>query len=110
MIFIVVKFPVRPDRSDEWLSLVADFTAATRAEPGNVFFDWSRSAGDPNEFVLIEAFRDSAAGAAHVTSEHFKAAMAALPDAIADTPQIINVEVPSEGWSRMTELQPRVDH
>jgi hypothetical protein len=29
VIFIVVKFPVRPDRSDNWLPLVADFTTAT---------------------------------------------------------------------------------
>jgi len=26
MIFIVVKFTVRPDRTAEWLSLVQDFT------------------------------------------------------------------------------------
>lgn len=106
MIFIVVKFPVRPERSDDWLSIVKDFTAATRAEPGNVFFEWSRSIDDPNEFVLLEAFRDSDAGAAHVNSEHFKAAMASLPAAIAATPQIVNVEVPGTGWSQMAELQP----
>ncbi len=106
MIFIAVKFPVRPERSDDWLSLVKDFTAATRAEPGNVFFEWSRSVDDPNEFVLLEAFRDSDAGAAHVNSEHFKAAMSRLPAAIAATPQIVNVEVPGTGWSQMAELQP----
>src|SRR5690606_39813405 len=33
MIFIAVKFPVRPERSAEWMDLVAEFTAATRAEP-----------------------------------------------------------------------------
>jgi len=78
VIFIVVKFPVRPERVDGWLALVNDFTEATRAEPGNLFFDWSRSVDDPNEFVLLEAFRDGDAGAAHVQSDHFKAAMAEL--------------------------------
>lgn len=107
MIFIVAKMPVRPDCSDEFLTLVADFTAATRAEPGNVFFEWSRSVDKPDEFVLVEGFTDGAAGAAHVNSEHFKAAMAALPDVISDQPEIINVEVPAEGWARMAELQPR---
>ena len=107
MIFIVVKFPVLPERSDEWMSLVADFTAATRAEPGNIFFEWSRSVDDPNEYVLVEAFRDGDAGAAHVNSDHFKAAMATLPGAIADTPKIVNVQAESEGWGRMAELQPR---
>jgi quinol monooxygenase YgiN len=107
MIFIVVKFPVRPERAEDWLSLVADFTAATRAEPGNILFEWSRGAEDSNEFILVEAFRDAAAGAAHVGSDHFKAAMASLPDAIARTPQIVNVDAPGDGWSEMAELRPR---
>jgi quinol monooxygenase YgiN len=107
MIFIVVKFPVLPERADEWLSLVKDFTTSTRAEPGNVFFEWSRSADDPNEFVLVEGFRDDEAGAAHVNSEHFKAAMALMPDLVADTPKIINVTIPGDGWSQMAEVQPR---
>jgi hypothetical protein len=32
MIFIVVKFAVRPEVADQWLARVAPFTAATRAE------------------------------------------------------------------------------
>jgi quinol monooxygenase YgiN len=107
LIFIVVKFPVRPDQSEEWLSIVEDFTTATRAEPGNLFFDWSRSADNPNQFVLLEAFRDGEAGHAHVSSEHFKTAMARLPDALSATPEIINVEVPADGFGPMAELQPR---
>jgi len=110
MIFIVAKMPVRPDRSDEFLSVVADFTARTRAEPGNLFFEWSRSVDDPNEFVLLEAFRDGAAGKAHVSSDHFKAAMASLPDVISGRPRIVNVEVPGDDWSAMAELEPRRAH
>ncbi len=107
VIFIVVKFPVRPDQSDEWLSIVENFTTATRAEPGNVFFEWSRSVDNPNHFVLVEAFRDREAGEAHVNSDHFKAAMARMPDAISETPEIVNVEIPGDGWASMAELQPR---
>ncbi|MDP9844238.1 putative quinol monooxygenase [Streptosporangium lutulentum] len=106
MIFIVVKFAVRPERSDDWLSLVDDFTQATRREPGNIFFEWSKSVDTPDEFVLVEAFASSAAGETHVSSEHFKTAMAWMPKVIAKTPQIINVEVPGEGWSQMAELTP----
>ena len=76
MIFIAVKFSVRPAVAEQWLARVAPFTAATRAEPGNVFFEWSRSVDRPNQFVLLEAFRDRAAGEAHVHSEHFQAAIA----------------------------------
>ncbi|MFI7058825.1 putative quinol monooxygenase [Streptosporangium canum] len=106
MIFIAVKFTVRPERSEEWLSLVDDFTQATRQEPGNVFFEWSRSVETPHQFVLLEAFASSAAGEAHVGSEHFKTAMAWMPEVIAKTPEIINVEVPGDGWSQMAELTP----
>ena len=42
MIFIVVRWTIRPERSAEWLDLVQEFTDATRAEPGNLFFDWSK--------------------------------------------------------------------
>jgi quinol monooxygenase YgiN len=107
MIFIVVKFPVRPERADDWLSLVHDFTEATRAEPGNLFFEWSRSVEEPNEFVLVEAFRDAAAGESHVNTEHFKTAISWMPDLVTDTPKIVNVDTPGDGWSRMSEVQPR---
>ncbi|HEY5172532.1 MAG TPA: putative quinol monooxygenase [Acidimicrobiia bacterium] len=105
MILIVVKHPVRPENADDWPSLMEEFTTATRAEPGNVCFDWYRSVDDPNVYVLVEAFRDGAAGEAHVKSEHFQAAIARLPQLLADVPEIVNVEVPGDGWSRMAELQ-----
>jgi quinol monooxygenase YgiN len=87
--------------------IVDDFTKGTRSEPGNIFFEWSRSVDNPNEFVLVEAFRDGDAGGAHVNSDHFKAAMGWMPDVVAATPQIINVEVPGDGWSLMAEVTPR---
>jgi quinol monooxygenase YgiN len=107
MIFIAVKFPIRPDRADEWISLVEEFTTATRQEEGNLFFEWSRSVENPNEFVLVEAFQSRDAGSVHVNSDHFKKAMSWMPDVVSDTPQIINVEVPGDGWARMAEIQPR---
>ena len=107
MIFIVVKFTIRPDVADQWLTRVAPFTAATRAEPGNLFFEWSRSVEQSTQFVLLEAFRDRAAGEAHVHSAHFQAAMAWMPDAVAASPEILHVEVPGDSWSTMAELRPR---
>ncbi|HEX2804947.1 MAG TPA: putative quinol monooxygenase [Kineosporiaceae bacterium] len=107
MIFITVKWTVRPERSQEWLSLVDDFTRAVRAEPGNVFFEWSRSVDNPNQFVLLEAFADAKAGEAHVGTDHFKAAMEWMPTVVAEVPQIIHVEVPGTGWSQMAEITPR---
>jgi quinol monooxygenase YgiN len=107
MILIVVKFTVRPQHDGEWLDLVRDFTEATRREPGNLFFEWSRAVDVPNQYVLVEGFTDGDAGAAHVSSEHFKAAMSWMPDVIASKPDIINAEIPNTGWSEMGELTPR---
>jgi quinol monooxygenase YgiN len=88
MIFITAKFRVRPEDADEWPSISRAFTEATRAEPGCLWFDWSRSLDDPTEYVLVEAFRDDEAGAAHVGSDH-------------------NFSVPQDDWSELGEL--RVD-
>lgn len=107
MIFIVVKFTIRPERSDEWLSLVAEFTEATRREEGNLFFEWSRSVDNPHQFVLVEAFRDGEAGGVHVNSDHFRTAISWMPDVVAQTPEIVNVEVPQDGWGQMGEVSPR---
>ncbi|MGI9622952.1 MAG: putative quinol monooxygenase [Acidimicrobiales bacterium] len=104
MILIVVKFKTKPDWSDRWLDLVGDFTAATRAEPKNLWFDWSRSVEDPNEFVLVEAFEDDGA-VPHVESDHFKQAMADMPQALAETPYIVNTSIEGQNeWDRMGEL------
>ena len=104
MIFIVVKLKTKPDWSERWLDLVDDFTVATRAEPANLWFDWSRSVDDPCEFVLVEAFEDGGAES-HVNSDHFKQAMEDMPQALADTPRIINFSIQgANDWSRMGEL------
>lgn len=105
MIFITVKFEVRPADADRWPQIARAFTQATRAEPGCLWFDWSRSVDNPNEYVLVEAFRDGDAGAAHVQSDHFKAAQRELPAHLVATPRIIHVEIPQDDWSELGELK-----
>ena len=104
MISIVVKFNVRPECSDEWIDRISDFTQATRQEPGNLWFDWSRSVEAPDQFVLIEGFRDADAGAEHVNSEHFKEAIRLAPSMLVDTPQILYSEIAGTEWSVLAEM------
>jgi quinol monooxygenase YgiN len=104
MIFITAKFRVRPEDADNWTAIVAEFTAATRAESGCLWFDWSRSLDDPTEYVLVEAFRDEEAGGAHVRSDHFTTARKTLPPHLVETPHIVNVSVPGTEWSRLGEM------
>ena len=104
MILIVVKFRTKPEYTDTFMERVRPFTEATRAEEGNLWFEWSRSVEDPAEFVLVEAFRDGAAEA-HVNSEHFAAGLEAMRPALAETPLIVSRSVEGSGWDRMGELQ-----
>jgi quinol monooxygenase YgiN len=104
LIFITAKFRIRPDDADAWPEISRSFTEATRAEPGCLWFDWSRSLDDPEEYVLVEAFADEDAGAAHVGSDHFRAAQRDLPRHLAETPRIVNAVVPGTDWSQLGEL------
>lgn len=104
MIFITAKFRVLPEYADRWPEIAAEFTEATRAEPGCLWFDWSRSVADPAEYVLVEAFRDAEAGAAHVQSEHFRKAQQSIPPHLAETPRIVNMTLPQDGWSLLGEM------
>ena len=58
---------------------------------------------DPNEFVLVEAFRDDGAED-HVNSDHFSQAMKDMPQALVETPRIISERIEAQGWGRMGEL------
>jgi quinol monooxygenase YgiN len=74
---------------------------------GNISFEWSRSVDDLNVYVLVEAFRDGDAGAAHVNSEHFKDAVARMPDLLAARPQIIYADIAAKDWAPMAEFEVR---
>ncbi len=110
MIVIAAKFRVLPQHADQWPEISADFTRATRDEPGCLWFDWSRSLDDATEYVLVEAFRDDDAGAAHVGSAHFRDAQKTLPPHLAETPRIVNATVPGHDWSLLGEMAVPTEH
>jgi quinol monooxygenase YgiN len=104
MIFIVVKQKVRPEFADDWIDLVADFTSATRAEPGNISFEWYRGTDDPNVYTLVEMFRDAQAGEEHVASDHFKAVGNGMRKWLAAVPEIVHVDAAQyTGWGKVGE-------
>jgi quinol monooxygenase YgiN len=105
LIFITAKFQVLPEHADDWPEISRPFTEATRAEAGCLWFEWSRSLEDPNEYVLVEAFRDGDAGGAHVSSNHFKDAQAELPPYLAATPKIVSQAVDQDDWNELGEMK-----
>ena len=103
MILINVKFPVKPEFADQWPELSREFTETTLAEPGNMWFEWSRSVKEPNTFVLIEAFTDDGAEP-HVKSDHFQKMQEEFPQYLTETPLIISHQVEGDGWAPMGEV------
>lgn len=107
MIAVTAKFRIVRDDADRWLEISREFSDATRAEPGCMWFDWSRSLTDPTDYVLLAGFRDRNAGIAHVTAPHFKAAQRDLPPHLAETPRVISATVAQDGWAELVELEVR---
>ena len=104
MIFIVVKYQVKPEYADSWMERVAEFTQAVRAEPGNKWFEWSRSVEDPNQYVLVEGFTPEGAKP-HVEAPHFAKGLETMRPLLAETPRIISRSIEGDDWDLMGELQ-----
>ena len=105
LIYITVKFPIRPEKADAFLDEAAAYTAATRAEEGNVFFEWSRSVDEPDTFVLLEGFRDAAAGSAHVAGQHVQDFFGWAPDWVTASPRSSTSTPPDiTGFGPMGEI------
>ncbi|MBZ8176260.1 antibiotic biosynthesis monooxygenase [Corynebacterium poyangense] len=105
MILINVRFRPKPEYVENFRELMAEFTETSRAEAGNIFFEWARNTDDPQEYILLEAFHDDAAEA-HVNSDHFKKATEEFPALLTETPQIINTLIEGKTeWDRMAEFK-----
>lgn len=107
MILINVKFRVKEEFADQWPDISFEFTQATLEEPGNLWFEWSRSVLDPHTYVLIEAFEDGDAPAAHVNSAHFRKMQETFPQYLEETPVIVSTQTDSPGWAPMSEITVR---
>lgn len=104
MILINAKFTARPEYAASFLDTIQWYTDATRAEEGNLFFDWYVDPAHPQQFILIEGFADDGAEA-HVSSDHFRRACVELPKLLVETPEIINTLIPGKThWDRMAEF------
>ncbi len=69
MITFIVHVKVRPENAvayEEMLTGVRDITRAN--EPGVVYYDFAKSADEPDSYVVIEVYRDAAAHAAHMAT------------------------------------------
>ena len=106
MILIVLKVQIRPEKRDEFLAGVKQYTADVRTEPGNISFDYYAGGEDPNEFAIIEVFADGDAGAAHVATDHAQKFFPFLATVVSERPKINYQDLDGEAWNEMAEVTP----
>ena len=72
MLVLVVHNHVRPGRESFVRDSFLELEAASRQEPGCLFYAVQQAKDDPREFLVYEQYRDDAALEAHRATPHYK--------------------------------------
>ncbi len=88
MIAVHAALPIRPDRREEALDLVADLAEATRAEEGVIEYHATVDLEDENVVRFFEQYEDQAALDAHMRTDHYVDLMGELLEMLADDPEV----------------------
>ena len=73
MIIIHANLQVKKEQEQAFLEEVKSLLSATRAEKGNISYDFLKSTEQECNYTMVELWEDMEATAAHNTSEHFQA-------------------------------------
>jgi quinol monooxygenase YgiN len=79
MIVVAGSMRVDPAHRERFLAATAAVTAATRSEPGNVHYRYSRDEDDPSLVLIFEEWESEAALDAHFATPHMQEFLAAIP-------------------------------
>jgi quinol monooxygenase YgiN len=73
MITFITHLRVRPENGPAFEALLTQVRDLTRAnEPGVAYYDFGKSADEPDIYFVIEVYRDAAAHAAHMETDWVK--------------------------------------
>ncbi|MBK9579297.1 MAG: antibiotic biosynthesis monooxygenase [Fibrobacterota bacterium] len=72
MLIVHVNVHVKPGSENAFLNATVENARESLKEPGIARFDVVRGVEDPSFFVLVEAYRDDQAPAAHKETAHYK--------------------------------------
>lgn len=84
---LIVRYHAMAGKGDEVAALLAQHTAATRAEPGCRDFMALRVTEDPDSFVLYERYESHEAFEAHLASPHYEGNRRSQDSAVAQRPR-----------------------
>jgi (4S)-4-hydroxy-5-phosphonooxypentane-2,3-dione isomerase len=71
-IYTFAKWQVKEGHIETVLNLLAELTAKSMAEEGNLLYKVHQSKSDANTLVLYEGYQDESVLADHRNSEHFQ--------------------------------------
>jgi quinol monooxygenase YgiN len=71
--YVMGWLKLKPGMRAAFIEEYARGVAATRREPGCIFYDYGISPVDPDAMIIMECFASEAAHAAHLATPHFKA-------------------------------------
>ncbi|MFC3750112.1 putative quinol monooxygenase [Paenibacillus sp. GCM10012306] len=71
MIIIHAIIQVKPERREQFLTVVKPLIASSQSEEGNLSYELYEQSGQDNVFIMVENWRDAEAVTAHNASSHF---------------------------------------
>ena len=71
MIKIVAKMTVKEGQAETFKASAKELIEKSAAEEGNIFYTLNVSVNDPNQFAIIECWKDQAAIDFHNQTPHF---------------------------------------
>jgi quinol monooxygenase YgiN len=89
MIGVVATLKIQDGKSAEFEAVFGELAAKVRAgEPGNLFYQLTKSRAEPNTYKVLELYKDQDALTAHGQSDYFKELGARMGPCMAGRPQV----------------------
>ena len=90
---VVARIVANPDSVDRVRSILSGIVEPTRGESGCISYELLQNQSDPTDFTFVEEWRDEAAIAAHMSTEHVQNALSKLAGLLASEPDISKYSV-----------------
>lgn len=85
---VVARLAAFPDKVEEAKALLLGLVEPTRQEAGFIQYDLLQNQADPTDFTFVEEWESHEALDTHLASAHIQAAIARIPELIAEGPDI----------------------
>ena len=96
-VIVIARVRPQPDRHDEFVALLKEVQAASRADDGCLNYGYYSEVADAMSYIAVEEWRDMQALEAHLREPHVARLVAALPELAAGRPEISVHEVSGTG-------------